>query len=248
MALFTDGEVSSIEDLRGHDTQLLDVANVESIDVTRKLQLAQEEIAAEVATLLDRSARFSAAIDSGRVVVTPPLRLWHTYLTLEMVYRDAYRSQLNDRYAGKRDEFHGMAKWAYDKVIQTGLGIANDPIVRAASPRVQPVSGGLADGTYYVAAAWTNESGTEGAVSTPVTIEIAGSSFAATVAAAPANAKGWNVYAGSMPQGLTLQNDSPLGLGQPWKQPDVLSTGERAAGSGQAADYLLPVPRTMMRG
>ena len=43
---------------------------------------------------------------SRQVVVTPPLKLWHTFRTLEMVYGDAYNSQLNDRYAGKRDEFH----------------------------------------------------------------------------------------------------------------------------------------------
>ena len=107
MALFTDGEVSSIEDLRGYDTQLLDVANVEGIDVTRKLQLAQEEIATEVTTLLGRlrlPGWLNAPPDPGRVVVTPPLRLWHSYLALEMVYRDAYHSQLNDRYAAKRDE------------------------------------------------------------------------------------------------------------------------------------------------
>src|ERR1039458_7428306 len=53
MALFTDGAVGSIEDLRGHDTQLLNVAPVEGIDVTRKLALAQEELGIEVAGLLD---------------------------------------------------------------------------------------------------------------------------------------------------------------------------------------------------
>ena len=55
MALFTDGPVSSIEDLKGQDTQLLDVASVEGIDVTRKLALAQEEIAVELAALLERT-------------------------------------------------------------------------------------------------------------------------------------------------------------------------------------------------
>ena len=248
MALFTDGEVSSIEDLRAHDTQLQDVANVEGIDVTRKLQLAQEEIAAEVAMLLARGARFTAPIDSGRVVVTPPLRLWHTYLALEMVYRDAYRSQLNDRYAGKRDEYHGMVKWAYEKVLQTGLGMASDPVKRAASPHLKTKSGALPDGTYYVAASWTNATGAEGAASTPSTIQTAGSSFAATAGAAPANAKGWNVYAGTTPLTLTLQNDMPLGVADTWAQPDTLSTNGQAAGTGQLPDYLLPVPRLILRG
>ena len=45
MALFTDGPISSIEDLRGTTPQLLDVASAEGIDVTRKLALAQDEIA-----------------------------------------------------------------------------------------------------------------------------------------------------------------------------------------------------------
>ena len=37
MALFIDGQVSSIEDLRKLDTQILEVARVEGIDVTQKL-------------------------------------------------------------------------------------------------------------------------------------------------------------------------------------------------------------------
>jgi len=248
MALFTDGEVSSIEDLRGYDTQLLDVASIEGIDVTRKLLLARDEIAAEVETMLRRVAWYRVPLDSSRVVVTPPLKLWHTYLTLEMVYRDAYRSQLNDRYAGKRDEFQEMARWAHDRVVQNGLGIANDPIGRGSSPTVQACGGALPDGTYYVAASWTNAAGEEGMPSTPATIQLAGSSFSARAAAAPANAKGWNLYAGSGPQGLTLQNASPLGLTGTWVQPDTISRGGRAAGTGQEPDYLLAVPRLIQRG
>src|SRR3954451_7014549 len=159
MALFTECDVSSIEDLRGYDTQLLDVANIEGIDVTRKLLLAEEEISAELVTLLGRrvgGTGFNVRPVPGSVVVTAPLKLWHTFLALELVYRDAYHSQLNDRYAGKRDEYRGMVKWAYEKVIQTGLGIANDPVSTASSPDVHTCAGSLSDGTYYVAVAWTN--------------------------------------------------------------------------------------------
>jgi hypothetical protein len=250
MALLTDGGVSSIEDLRGYDSQLLDVASVEGIDVTRKLELAQEEITAEAVTLLGRLRRpgwLNAPPDPGRVVVTPPLKLWHTYLTLEMVYRDAYRSQLNDRYAGKRDEFHERAKWAYDALVETGLGIANDPVRRAAPPKVQPASGGLPDGTYYVAASWTNASGSEGAVSAPVMLEITGSTFLVTGAPCDPNVKGWNVYAGRSPEGITRQNETPLQPDQSWTQPGALADSA-PAGTGQAADYELPVPRLLMRG
>jgi len=245
MALFTDGDVSGIEDLRGYDTQLLDVANIEGIDVTRKLKLAQDEIAAEVAVML---AGASPTVDPGRIVVTTPLKLWHVFLALELVYRDAYRSQLNDRYAGKRDEFHLMVKWAHEKIIQTGLGIVNDPIVRATPPHVELCSGSLPDGTYYVAAAWTDVAGAEGMTSIPATIDVAGSSFAVRMGATPANAAGWHVYAGVAPHSLFQQNSAPLTPGQTWTQPDTITAGGKAAGFGQAHDYLLPVPRMIQRG
>jgi hypothetical protein len=164
-----------------------------------------------------------------------------------MVYRDAYRSQLNDRYAGKRDEFHGMVKWAYDKVVQTGLGIVNDPVGRAFPPRVETCAGGLPDGTYYVATAWTNPAGAEGMGSTAVTIDIAGSSFSVNQAAEGMKARGWNIYAGISPQSLTRQNDSTLAPDQTWTQPNTLVSGGRAS-MGQTPDYLLAVPRMIQRG
>ena len=88
--------------------------------MTRKLALAQEELGLELETLLSQlrtplllgGLNAPPAVD--QVVVTPPLKLWHTFRTLEMVYGDAYNSQLNDRYAGKRDQFHERAKWAYE--------------------------------------------------------------------------------------------------------------------------------------
>src|SRR4051812_10531675 len=145
MALFTDGALTSIEHLRAHDTQLLTVANVEGIDVTRKLELAQDEISVQVAGML---ARQSAPPGLEQVVVSKPMRLWHAYRTLELVYRDAYHNQLNDRYGGKRDEYRGMAQWAYEQVIRVGLGIASRPAPKAPPPEVTPVAGSLEDGTY----------------------------------------------------------------------------------------------------
>jgi hypothetical protein len=250
MALFTDGAVTSIEDLRGHDTQLLNVATVEGIDVTRKLALAHAELCVEVAGLLGRlglSGQPIAPPAIEQVVVTLPLKLWHIFRTLEMVYGDAYNSQLNDRYAGRRDEYHDLVKWAYDQVIQVGLGIVTDPMEQAATPAVQPSAGGLADGTYYVAISWTNAAGEEGACSIPATIQVSGSSFAAQTAAPP-NVEGWNVYCGTSPATMTIQNAPALAPGQTWVQPDTLSTTGRLAGSGQTPTYRLPVPRTIQRG
>src|SRR5260370_38697126 len=134
MALFTDGSVSSILDLTARDTQLLNVSVAEGIDVTQKLALAQDELALEIGTLLTRLTYVDQAFwlapqpDLGSVVVTPALKLWHTLRSLELVYADAYNNQLNDRYAGKRDQFHAMADSAYEKLIQIGLGIPANPV------------------------------------------------------------------------------------------------------------------------
>ena len=243
MALFTDGAITSIEELAGHDTQLLTVANVEGIDVSRKLVLAQEEICVEVTGLLGRHAAPPAL---EQVVVTPPVKLWHAYRTLELVYRDAYHSQLNDRYAGKRDEYRALGQWAYNHVIQNGLGIAADPLARATIPQVTPCAGDLAEGTYYVSVAWTNGAGEEGACSTPAEIQASGNSFAVRPTAS-ARARGWNIYCGTGPENMTLQNVAPLTPAEAWIQPALSSSG-RAAGNGQEPTYRLAVPRILQRG
>ena len=250
MALFTDGAVTSIEDLRGHDSQLLNVATVEGIDVTRKLALAHEEVWVEVAGMLGRlrlAGQISAPPAIEQVVMTSPLKLWHIFRTLEMVYGDAYNSQLNDRYGGKRDEYHERVKWAYNQAIQNGLGMAADPVKQAATPVVRVSAGGLTDGAYYVAIAWSNAASEEGASSVPAMIEVSGSSFAVETST-PAKVVGWNVYSGTSPATMTIQNLQTLAPGQTWVQPDTLSTTGRPAGSGQAPSYWVPVPRTIQRG
>src|ERR1039457_600238 len=116
MALFTDGPISGMEDLTARDTQLPTVANVEGIDVTQKLVLAQEELALELKTLMSGQRNAGQAFwhpaqpkTIHSVVVTPALKLCHTFRALQMVYEDAYSSQLNDRYAAKRDQFQTRA-------------------------------------------------------------------------------------------------------------------------------------------
>ena len=244
MALFLDGPISSIEDLHGQDTQVRDVAHLEGIDVTRKLVEAQEEIGIDVATML---AGVRSAGRIANVVVTPPLKLWHTYRSLEMVYHDTFNSQLNDRYAGKRDQYHELAQRAHERVIQSGLGMATDPIAQAGSPTVNAAPGGLTDGIYYVAASWTNGAGEEGASSVPATIAVSGSSFDVQHGPAPTNAKGWHVYVGRSPGGLVRQSLSVLGLGAVWLQTDLLVLG-KMAGTGQAPAYMEAVPRVILRG
>jgi hypothetical protein len=259
MALFTDGPVSCILDLTARDTQLLNVASTEGIDVTQKLALAQDELALELGTLLSRTSYANQAFwlapvpDISSVVVTPALKLWHTLRSLELVYADAYNNQLNDRYAGKRDQFHQMAGWAYDKLVDTGLGISSCPVAQPPIPAVaaQPGPIGtfpLPDATYYVTTAWTNALGEEGASAIPAAAATSGCTLLVQPGKAPRNAVSWNVYVGVSPDAMSLQNTTPLNTGQTWLQPGALQTGGQAPGTGQAPSYIRPVPRMIQRG
>jgi hypothetical protein len=259
MALFIDGPASSMEDLAAHDSQLLDVASVEGIDVSQKLALAQDELTLELNALLTRLSYVDQLFwlapqpHIGSVVVTPALKLWHTFRSLEMVYSDAYNSQLNDRYAGKRDQFHLSAKWAYETLVLAGIGVASVPVPQAATPTVTaaaaPASGTpLPDGTYYVTVAWVNSAGEEGACALPATVTTSGSSLLVQPAGAPPKtAAGWNVYVGAGPDSMAVQNGSPIATVQTWLQPAAVAAG-RPPGAGQLPTYLKPVPRVIQRG
>jgi len=252
MALFTDGPLSTIDDLAGYDSQLGNVASTEGIDVTRKLALAQEEIGVEVERLLARLRPawpgFTALPGLKNVAGTIPLKQWHRYRTLEMVYADAYNSQLNDRYAGRRDEFHQMARAARERLIESGIGMVRQPVPQAAAPAVAANAGNLPDGTYYVTMAWENASGAEGAAALPVSITLTSNSITVTPGAAPSAAAGWNVYVGTAPDAMQRQNTTPIGPQSAWAQPAALSTTGKAPGTGQAPDYFQPAPRLMQRG
>src|SRR5579871_3321139 len=133
MALFTDG-ISTIQDLMAQDSSILTTAQNENIDLNQKLALAQQALGIELTTLLQRSATYDWQFwmqpdpQLNDIVVTPPLQFWHVYETLALVYQDAYFNQLNGRYAGKRDQFRQLADWAMEKMIETGVGIAADPL------------------------------------------------------------------------------------------------------------------------
>jgi len=254
MALFTDGSISSIEDLTALDSQLLTVASLEGIDVTQKLALAQNELALELNTMLERfrfldwPSWLVSEPQLDNIVVTPGLQLWHSYRSLELFYSDAYGNELNDRYGAKRDQFRQMAGWAKTKIEQGGLGVVINPIPQAATPTVTPLPGALPDGTYYVTMAWVNGSGQEGASAEPAVMTLASSSFIVQPGPPPQAVVGWNVYAGNSPDGMVLQNGVPLAASQIWRQLTALATAGRAPGPGQQPAYLKPMPRILQRG
>jgi hypothetical protein len=246
MALLMDGPPSTIEELTSHDSQLLNVASGEGIDVTQKLALAQRLTALEVEGLLRNRGHHHVTL--SQVVVTPWLRMWHTYAALELVYSDAYNSQLNDRYAGKRDQFRALASWAYDKLVNAGIGVTDRPVPQAGQPEVTSMAGALPDNTYYVTMAWVNAGGEEGSSAVPSAITTTSSAFLVTPPAAPAEATGWNMYAGTTPGTMVRQNGAPIPTDQPWQQTAVPAVAGPKPGEGQAPSRILALPRILQRG
>jgi hypothetical protein len=254
MALFTDG-ISTIQDLMAQDSSVLATAQTENIDLSQKLTLAQQGLGIEITTLLQRSSTYDWQFwlqpdpQLNNIVVTPPLQLWHVFQTLTLVYQDAYFNQLNDRYGGKRDQFQQLAKWAMDKLIQTGIGIAADPIPQAVPPQLTSIPGDQPAATYCASVSWLNAEGQEGQASNPNTLSVAaGNALAVQPVAQPTIATGWNAYVGLSPTAMTLQNTSPLALDQVWILGGPISTLGQAPGSGQAPDYLRALPRLIQRG
>jgi hypothetical protein len=248
MALFTDGSISSMEDLTARDSQLAVVASGEGIDVTQKMAVAQEEIGSDLTAMLARLERWTQTA-LGNIAVTPALRLWHTLRTLEMVYGDAYHSQLNDRYAGRRDQFRSMAQDARERLMEIGIGVASRPVAKAAMAVVTPIpAGALAAGTYFVTVAWVNGAGEEGASANAAMVEVTGGGLEITPGEAPEAAVGWNVYAGPDEESMVLQNPVAIAAGEAWVQTAAPISSGRKAGAGQAPNYLKPLPRVIPRG
>lgn len=245
MALFTDGNISTLDDLTAHDTGLMGVAGVEGIDLTVKLALAQEELGVELASMLPPQSGLDG------VVVTAPLRLWHVFHTLAMVYRDAYNNQLNDRYKGKWQQYRELAQWASRKLLETGLGMAANPVPRAGAPVLSaaPGVGWSEDTTLYACVAWVNAAGEEGAAGPWGMITVGpGQALAVRAVQPPAAAAGWNVYVGIDSGEMRRQNEVPLDTAASWTQAGALREDGAQPGKGQKPSYQRALAQTLRRG
>lgn len=244
--MLTDGSISRLEELAAHDAGLMEVASSEGIDVSGKMALAQEELGIELAALLPQGE--SQAGLAG-VVVTPALKLWHAFHTLELVYRDAYHTRLNDRYKGKWEECRRLGKWAMDKLLEAGVGIAANPVPKAEKPELGSGTGMLGEGLYLATVAWVNATGEEGAAGECASMVLpASSSLVVTAVNPPPNARGWNVYVGLAEESLFRQNQEPAPVGQPWVQSEAPSQAGTRPGSGQRPGWMRALPRILQRG
>ena len=235
MALLIDGNVSTGEDLRAYESSILDVANTEGIDLDAKIDLAGREMEVEIsAYLLEQNSMYTVAA----VMVTEAMAQWHAQKTLALIYRDAYNSQLNDRYAGKWKQYESLAKQTRALTLETGIGISLFPVPRAKAPVCDSVGGGnLAQSTYYVQIAWVGAQGRLGEASELTSfVSEAGRLLRIEAVAPPTGATGWVVYIGVDPSSLHLQPGGPVAIGSAW----ILPVSGPTPGGALPADLTVP--------
>lgn len=254
MALLLDGPPSTISDLSARDFDLENIAVTEGIDLTTKLTLAASDITNKLDSMLRSTLPPYASIHSyapavKQVAVTLPLKQWHTYMTLRLIYQDLYYSRLNDRYQAKMKAFSVEEASALSDLRADGVGIVHDPLPQATAPVMSAVPSSAAGGTLYAVITYVNRRGEEGRASEPVEFDTAaGTSVSVRITAIAANAVGWNLYAGVSPQALAGQTSSVLDpLETVTLDPATLAAGP-APGVGQEANVLLPLPRRLYRG
>jgi hypothetical protein len=254
MALFVDGPACTIEDLTDQDSGLLDVSLDNGINVTTKLRLAHEEIKTDLQLWLRKPrpalpTPWAPVLHIEQVIVSPPLKLWEAMHALTLVYRDAYFSQLVDRYQAKWQEYARLAANARESFIATGLPLASDPVPRANLPLLTSTPGPQSGGTFYASVAWVNATGQEGASSAASSITIGDGNLMVVAAVnAPPSAAGYRVYAGTSLSGMYLQNNVLLPVGITYLYiPGQVSQGP-SPGFGQKPDYVRQMARTLLRG
>ena len=254
MALFVDGSAATIDDLTNQDSGMLDVSQTCGIDVSTKLRLAHEEIETDLQLWLERPRPilelvWPPVLRMEQIVVTPTLTRWETMQALALFYRDAYFSQLADRYQAKWNEYSSLTRSAYEKYMLCGMGLVQYPVHRAPAPLLGSVAGPQSGGTFYASASWVNSQGGEGAASVASSIAIPdGNLMTVGMPAAPPKVAGFNVYAGSALSAMYLQNDVVLPLGASFTYVPGFVTQGRLPGTGQHPEFVRPLGRMLWRG
>jgi hypothetical protein len=105
-------------------------------------------------------------------------------------------------------------------------------------------------GTFYFSVTIVNSAGEESVSSDPESTFVPDGSVAGLqVIAAPANALGWNAYAGTSPDAMYLQNESPLRFDEDWTYfPSTAVTTGDTTGNGQTPNLIRPIQRRLQRG
>ena len=229
MALLVDGDLSRIEDLKAQDTSVLDVAASEGIDLEEKLMLGWQEVQADVEFYLVQEG--GATVE--QVAVNLAMKSWHAWKTLEAVYRDAFFSQLNDRYGQRWRHWVSMAEKQRVRVLEMGLKVVSRPVRRPAGLEIEVTAGNQPAGPYWLRATAVDEGGQESA---PSRVRALGAIGPHGLTARIAEMTRWNLYAGANPDAVTLQNAEPMAAGTAWMMPETGLIVGRVCGTGQIPD------------
>jgi hypothetical protein len=251
MALFTDGNICSTEDLRQYESSILDVASTEGIELGAKIELAQREICVAITVfLLEQDSGVRYAREPNNIVVTEALAQWLSLQSLALTYRDVYNIQNNDRYLGKWKEYERLAEAAGVRFFLTGVGITADPVAKAALPECDSVGGGsLPLSTYYVQVAWQSAAGNIGAPSEPIPVTTNPGTLLTVRAVRPsANAVGWLVYVGQAEDDMRRQNADLIAIDAPWIVPTTGLGAGLDGRPGQSPDIYVTRTRGWRRG
>ncbi len=171
MALFTDAEVVTLDDLLQFETSLVQVASSHGINVETKISLAMSAISDKLLLWLLRVGASDPqwmnrrSLGLSTVVVTPTLRKWICFDSLSRFFAEAYNVQLNTRFQGKWTEYQAQANEAADMVFMSGVGIVYNALSKPALPLVSIQAGTSAAQSIFVQVAWVDAYGNESALS-----------------------------------------------------------------------------------
>jgi hypothetical protein len=254
--LFTDGPISTVDQLADYESEIRQVASAEAINLDTKLRLAQTEMGIELlATAVQPdNGNLVGWVRNGftleQIVVTDALQLWNIFATLASVYRDAYNRKLNDKYLPKWNEYRRLAESAENQCLTIGVGLVNRPLPAPGAPQLSAVNGGsLAAANYSVQTTWVNTTGQESMPSPEAGIGVgAGQLLVVQPTAPPPNATGWFAYVANVSGQEQKQFVVPVNSYYAWTLPVSGLIAGPPPGNGQPYDVLRTVPRTLQRG
>jgi hypothetical protein len=259
MALLTDAEIVTLEDLQPYETNLVGVLTTYGIDANNKIGLATEAVSEQLllhllkSGLSDPQHAVRRLLGVSSVVFTNPLQRWLCMETLVQIYNEAYNVQLNDRFKGKWLQYLEQTAATRQLVWQLGVGVVFKPLPKPQAPLVGLQTGLLLNAELLIQVAWTDVDGNESALSPVAAILIPDQSSIAVsttegVSCAPPGAFGWNVYVAPAGSDPTRQNNAPIPIGSVWVSPDVGLTQGPAPRDGQQPDYYVFDQRRLSRG
>lgn len=259
MALFTDPDVITLDDLLPFENSLVQVSSTHSIDVATKITLAVNAIGDKLMVwLLNVRASDPQWLDRrllglSTVVVTPTLQRWLCFDAISRFFAEAYNVQLNTRFQAKWTEYQQLASEAADMVFMSGLGFVYSPLPRPEMPFVSIAPGTLLPQALFMQTTWVDSLGNESAAS-PVNGVILQAPSAVWVSMGegiitpPPAAIGWNLYASTSAESLARQNSTPLAINTSWQLPGASLLSGPKPGNGQTPCLYLLLSKQIQRG